>query len=210
MKKETDDASKEKLSTINGEIENLRHEEQSLQQKWEAEKQAILRVRAIKKEIDEVGSQMEAAERAYDFNFAAEPLQRPYAQPHEQPKEQTPQLRRVPRPRVDRRQLERASNRKVVKMFAMVACAIVLFGVFCNSFAMKTQQRHALDAANEKLALQQDANIVLENRLTRLVSAENIDKIAMQRLGLVKMTNADKDYVELTRENQVLVSQSDD
>lgn len=149
-----------------------------------------------------------AAERAFDLNYAAQPLRRPYEQP--QPQQQTPQLRRVPQPRVDRQQLERASNRKLVKIFAMVSFAIVLFGIFCNSFAMKTEQRHALDAANEKLAMQVDANVVLQNRLARIVSAENIDKIAMEKFGLVKATNADKDFVEIEAENRVIVSQSQD
>jgi len=151
-----------------------------------------------------------AAERAFDLNYAAQPLRRPYEQPQQQPQQQTPQLRRVPQPRVDRQQLERASNRKLVKIFAMVSFAIVLFGIFCNSFAMKTEQRHALDAANEKLAMQVDANVVLQNRLARIVSAENIDKIAMEKFGLVKATNADKDFVEIEAENRVIVSQSQD
>ena len=58
--------------------------------------------------------------------------------------------------------------------------------------------------------MQEDAHIVLENDLTKLVSAENIDKIAMQKLGLVKLTNADEDYVELESENRVIVSQAKD
>ena len=151
-----------------------------------------------------------AAERAFDLNLAAQPLQRPYVQPQERPQEPAPRLRRVPQPHVDRRKLERVNNKKLVKIFAMVSFAIVLFGIFCNSFAMKTQQRHALDAAKEKLTIQCDANVVLQSRLARIVSAENIDKIAMERLGLVKATNADKDYVEIEAENRVVVSQSRD
>lgn len=72
LKKETDAASKEKLATLASEKSQLQAEEQTLKDKWEHEKQAILRVRAIKKEIDEVGSQMEAAERAYDLNRMSE------------------------------------------------------------------------------------------------------------------------------------------
>ena len=152
-----------------------------------------------------------AAERAFELNLAVQPLQTPYTQPNEWPQvEPVPQLKRVPQPRVDRQKLERTANRKLRKAFAVAALAIILAGFFCNSLAMKTEQRHALDDANEKLAMQQNANIVLENRLARLVSAENIDKIAMQRLGLVKTTNADKDYMEISAENRVLVSQDAD
>ena len=55
LKKETDEASKEKLRA-----------------KWESEKQAILRVRAIKKEMDEVRGEMEAAERGQNLTRASE------------------------------------------------------------------------------------------------------------------------------------------
>ena len=72
LRKETDAASKEKLDGIAGEKASLQQQESELKAKWEGEKQAILRVRAIKKEIDEVNSQMEAAERAYDLNRMSE------------------------------------------------------------------------------------------------------------------------------------------
>ena len=72
LKKETDEASQEKLNGISAEKETLQQQENELKAKWEAEKQAILRVRAIKKEIDEVNSQMEEAERAYDLNRMSE------------------------------------------------------------------------------------------------------------------------------------------
>ena len=72
LKKESDDASKEKLKNISSEIEKLKSEEKILHDKWESEKQSILRVRAIKKEIDDVNNQMAAAERAYDLNKLAE------------------------------------------------------------------------------------------------------------------------------------------
>ena len=72
LRKETDKGTTEKLQAITEEKQQLQLEEQKLQQQWDSEKQAILRVRAIKKEIDEVNSQMEAAERAYDLNRMSE------------------------------------------------------------------------------------------------------------------------------------------
>ncbi|WP_028129715.1 ATP-dependent chaperone ClpB [Selenomonas sp. AE3005] len=72
LKKETDAASQEKLTEITNEKAKLQAEENTLKGKWDSEKQAILRVRAIKKEIDDVNSQMESAERAYDLNRLSE------------------------------------------------------------------------------------------------------------------------------------------
>ncbi|WP_443872801.1 ATP-dependent Clp protease ATP-binding subunit [Mitsuokella multacida] len=62
LKKETDEASKEKLQKITKEKEKLQKEEGELKTQWETEKNAILRVRAIKKEIDGVNSEMEVGE----------------------------------------------------------------------------------------------------------------------------------------------------
>lgn len=72
LKKETDEASKEKLAALVAEKEELHTEEQKLQEKWESETQAILRVRAIKKEMDEVRGEMEAAERSQNLARASE------------------------------------------------------------------------------------------------------------------------------------------
>ena len=72
LKKETDEASKEKLAALVAEKEDLHTEEQKLQEKWESETQAILRVRAIKKEMDEVRGEMEAAERSQNLTRASE------------------------------------------------------------------------------------------------------------------------------------------
>ena len=72
LKKESDAASKEKLNSIAEEISRLKANEKILRDKWEAEKQSILRVRAIKKEIDEVNNEIEAAQRAYNLQKASE------------------------------------------------------------------------------------------------------------------------------------------
>ena len=72
LKKETDEASKERLTKLEQEKAELTAKETELKSAWEKEKQGILRVRAIKKEIDGVNGEMEAAERAYDLNKLSE------------------------------------------------------------------------------------------------------------------------------------------
>ena len=72
LKKETDAASKDRLEKLEQEKAELEAREKELKNNWEKEKQGILRVRAIKKEIDGVNSEMEAAERAYDLNKLSE------------------------------------------------------------------------------------------------------------------------------------------
>ncbi|MBR4383102.1 MAG: ATP-dependent chaperone ClpB [Selenomonadaceae bacterium] len=72
LKKESDTASREKLQSIGEEISQLKSREKVLRDKWEAEKQSILRVRAIKKEIDAVNNEIEEAQRAYNLQKASE------------------------------------------------------------------------------------------------------------------------------------------
>ncbi|MBR1727964.1 MAG: ATP-dependent chaperone ClpB [Selenomonadaceae bacterium] len=72
LKKETDDASIEKLQHISEEKSELQTEERNLREKWEDEKQSIIRVREVKKEIDDVNTQMAQAERAYDLSKLSE------------------------------------------------------------------------------------------------------------------------------------------
>ena len=72
LKKETDAASKDRLEKLEQEKADLEARDKELKDAWEQEKQGILRVRAIKKEIDAVNGEMEAAERAYDLNKLSE------------------------------------------------------------------------------------------------------------------------------------------
>ncbi|MDF2635134.1 MAG: ATP-dependent chaperone ClpB [Pelosinus sp.] len=72
LKNESDVSSLEKLNTIQDELKNLRQETDVLKAQWQGEKEAILRLRGLKKEIEYVKAEMEAAERAYDLTHLAE------------------------------------------------------------------------------------------------------------------------------------------
>ncbi len=72
LKKETDPSSQEKLNRIREELANLKQNADSLKAQWQMEKQGIVRLRNLKKEIDTIRTEMEAAERSYDLNRLAE------------------------------------------------------------------------------------------------------------------------------------------
>ncbi|MFA6850768.1 MAG: ATP-dependent chaperone ClpB, partial [Selenomonadaceae bacterium] len=72
LRKETDEASKKKLEQISKDKDALQIKEKKLKEKWEDEKQFILHLRAIKKEMDNVKGEMEQAERSYDLNKMSE------------------------------------------------------------------------------------------------------------------------------------------
>ena len=72
LNKETDEGSKARLNSIQNEKEELKKKEAELRARWETEKQGILRVRAIKKEMDDARNSMEQAERSGDLMKASE------------------------------------------------------------------------------------------------------------------------------------------
>ncbi len=72
LKKEKDAASKERLKRLEKELADLKSQAATLRAQWEAEKEVIAKVRALKKEIEEVRIKAEQAERDYDLNRAAE------------------------------------------------------------------------------------------------------------------------------------------
>ncbi len=72
LRKETDAASRERLTKLEKELEDLQAEQTQLRVRWDVEKQAIERLRSIKQEIEKTKGAIEQAEREYDLNRAAE------------------------------------------------------------------------------------------------------------------------------------------
>ncbi len=72
LKRETDEASRERLQKIEAEIASEKEKANALRAQWESEKGAIQAVRAIREQIEQVNVQIEQAERAADLGRAAE------------------------------------------------------------------------------------------------------------------------------------------
>ncbi|MFB0515372.1 MAG: AAA family ATPase, partial [Candidatus Neomarinimicrobiota bacterium] len=72
LKKEKDKASQERLKALGKQLADLQAKAGSLRAKWEAEKEAISKVQALREEIENIRREMEAAEREYDLERAAE------------------------------------------------------------------------------------------------------------------------------------------
>jgi ATP-dependent Clp protease ATP-binding subunit ClpB len=72
LKKETDEASRERLARIDKEIADLKDDADALQAQWQAEKEGVQKLRGIREEIEQVKAEIERAERQYDLNKAAE------------------------------------------------------------------------------------------------------------------------------------------
>ncbi|KAK6119533.1 hypothetical protein DH2020_046700 [Rehmannia glutinosa] len=72
LKNDTAAASKERLIKLEHDLEALKQKQRNLNEQWENEKIFMNRIRSIKEEIDRVNLEMEAAEREYNLNRAAE------------------------------------------------------------------------------------------------------------------------------------------
>jgi ATP-dependent Clp protease ATP-binding subunit ClpB len=72
LRKENDDASRERLRDIENELSELRAEQAKLQAQWDAERAASVKLRELRERIEQVKLQIEQAERQYDLNRVAE------------------------------------------------------------------------------------------------------------------------------------------
>ena len=72
LKKEKDTASRDRLKALRRELADLREKADTLRAQWEAEKEAIARVRRLREEMERLRQEVEAAELDYDLNRAAE------------------------------------------------------------------------------------------------------------------------------------------
>ncbi len=72
LKKEEDNLSKQRLADLQAELAELKDQANSLKAKWENEKAAVEKIRILKEEMEQVKTDIQAAQRNYDLNKAAE------------------------------------------------------------------------------------------------------------------------------------------
>jgi ATP-dependent Clp protease ATP-binding subunit ClpB len=74
LEKESDEASRERLSRLRAELADTEEELRGLEARWQQEKASLNRVGALKEELDELRGQAERAQRAGDLAGASEIL----------------------------------------------------------------------------------------------------------------------------------------
>ncbi len=72
LKRETDDASKERLSKLEKDLAELKEKQSVLLAQWENEKGGIERLRSLKEDIETTRREIEEAKRVHDYNRVAE------------------------------------------------------------------------------------------------------------------------------------------
>jgi ATP-dependent Clp protease ATP-binding subunit ClpB len=72
LKKEKDPASKQRLQKLERDLADLKAQSDALKARWQAEKQAVQRLRSLREQIEQTKIEVGRAEREYDLNRAAE------------------------------------------------------------------------------------------------------------------------------------------
>jgi len=72
LKKESDEASKERLVRLEKELADLKESSEGLRSRWQQEKAAIQKIREKKSQLEQIRNEIEKAERAADYGKAAE------------------------------------------------------------------------------------------------------------------------------------------
>ncbi|HYP12684.1 MAG TPA: ATP-dependent chaperone ClpB [Bryobacteraceae bacterium] len=72
LKKETDNASRDRLARLEKELAELKTDSAAVQAQWQHEKQAVQSLRSLREQLEQTRQEIEKAERSYDLNKAAE------------------------------------------------------------------------------------------------------------------------------------------
>jgi ATP-dependent Clp protease ATP-binding subunit ClpB len=72
LKKEKDAASTERLQNLEKELADLKEERDALRSRWDQERDAISAISELRDAVDQTRNEIEQAQRAYDYNRAAE------------------------------------------------------------------------------------------------------------------------------------------
>ncbi len=151
-----------------------------------------------------------AAENAYKYDYGysnaapAQPLER------EERKQKTQQQRNINKVQQSETAQGKKATLQVMKAAAFLAVVLMMFAVACNSFIIKDRAKNRLETANEQLVICQAENKELNAKLTALKSVENIDKFAVEMLGLVKVTPENEIYLNSDKGNRVVLSRNAD
>lgn len=135
----------------------------------------------------------------YNYNAAIQPEKK------QQVKAQ-PKLEVIVNPLAKQIAREREVNKMALKLSALCAVALVVFSVFCYSFALINDKQHELADFETKLLVHQTKNEELKAELNALVAGVDIDKYAVETLGLVKVSAENEVYLNKNTGNKIIYS----
>jgi len=89
-------------------------------------------------------------------------------------------------------------------LVCVAAFVALVMNVYC--YQLRDSLDRQITQAQEQYNMMDSQNTELKMQLSNMVSLDRIEKIAVEKLGLVKLNCADIEYVNTNDENRVLVS----
>ncbi len=149
-----------------------------------------------------------AAEYAYKYDYGSPAVANPKSQPLPKAKPEVKRdFKKYENPLLERLQKEKAQSKTTVKVACFLMSAIIMFGISCYSFNMRDEARRNYLEAKEANTLCLEENKELNAKLCALATAENIDKYAVEVLGMVKVTSDKEVYLNSEAKNQAVFYQ---
>ena len=145
------------------------------------------------------------AERAYKYDFGYDA--NAAVQPKKEVKvQQQPELKVIVNPLAKEIAREREVNIMAFKLSALMVSLLVIMSVFCYSFVLMNDAQHSLTDMENQLKIHQAQNQELKAELNALVAGVDIERYAVEKLGLIKVSNENEVYLNNETENKIIFS----
>ena len=145
------------------------------------------------------------AERAYkyDFGYDANAAVLPKKEVKVQ---KQPELKVIVNPLAKEIAREREVNIMALKLSALMASLLVIMSVFCYSFVLMNDRQHTLTDMENELVIHQAKNTELKSELNSMVASVDIEKYAVEKLGLIKVSAENEVYIKGDTANKIVFS----
>lgn len=139
----------------------------------------------------------------YDFGYDANAAVQPKVKP--QVKKQ-PELKVIVNPLAKEIAREKAVNIKAFKLTALLGALLAVMSLFCYSFVLMSDAQHDLTYIENQYGIHETKNHELKAELNSLVAGVDIERYAVEKLGLVKVSPENEIYNRSSAENKVVFS----
>lgn len=139
----------------------------------------------------------------YDFGYEANAAVQPKRQTEV---ERQPELKVIVNPLAKEIAREREVNKMALKLSALMAAVLVVMSVFCYSFVLMNDKQHSLTDMENQLVIHQAKNDELKSELNSMVASVDIERYAIEKLGLIKVSADNEVYLKGDTANKIVFS----
>lgn len=127
--------------------------------------------------------------------------------------EKKPQLKLVQQTKRTAAQIRQETNeatKKAVKIFAIAVAILLFMSMAIYSRVQLDEINREISSVENKMELAESDTIRLNNELNAMVSINNVEDFAANKLGMVKVQDYQVVYVDLSTDDQVVVADGED